>query len=78
MKRVLIAEDEQLLAELYKTNLESEDFAVDVVFDGKAAIDKMKKRSPDLLLLDLLMPGTDGFAVLEWLHEKHKKKKSKN
>ena len=69
MTHILIAEDEKFIAELYKTNLQEAGFSVDIVHDGKQAMASLKRKKPDLLLLDLLMPGTDGFAVLEWIKE---------
>ncbi|NOS66765.1 MAG: response regulator [Candidatus Peribacteraceae bacterium] len=73
MKRVLIAEDESFIAELYKTNLESAGISTGIAHDGEEAVNMIKKSKPELLLLDLLMPKMDGFAVLEWLKENKKK-----
>lgn len=68
-KRILIAEDEEFIANLYKINLEKHDVTVDVVPEGKAAIASIEQSPPDLLLLDLLMPDTDGFQVLEHIRK---------
>lgn len=67
MTKVLIAEDEAFLADLYKMNLEAAGMSVTVAHDGKEAIAMLQREKFDLLLLDLLMPETDGFAVLEWI-----------
>ena len=69
-KKILIAEDEEFIANLYKINLEKYGADIEVVLDGKAAIESIEHAKPDLLLLDLLMPGTDGFQVLEHVKER--------
>lgn len=73
MPSILIAEDEPFIAELYKDNLEAAGMSASIAKNGNEAIARLQKGKYDLLLLDLLMPTTDGFAVLEWLqaHEKH-------
>lgn len=63
-KYILIAEDNHAYGSVYKRKLEREGFEVTVVEDGEAALAAIKKRHPDLLILDLLMPKKDGFAVL--------------
>lgn len=65
MKHVLIAEDEEFLVRALKDNLEVEKCVVDVAVNGEEALENIKKRRPDLILLDLLMPKKDGFHVLE-------------
>lgn len=70
MTKVLIAEDAAFIADLYKANLESEGMSVSVAKDGKDAIKRLQKAAPDVMLLDLLMPEVDGFAVLEWMKER--------
>lgn len=73
MTHILIAEDEGFIANLYKRNLEAEKMSVTVSRDGKEALEELQKARPDLLLLDLLMPETDGFAVLAWIKRNRKK-----
>jgi len=70
MKKILIAEDEEFIANLYKLNLEEHGVAVEVVPNGQAAIDSLGQSQPDLFLLDLLMPEVDGFQVLKHIQEK--------
>ena len=70
MTKVLIAEDAGFLSDLYKINLESQGMTVSVVKDGKELVKRLKKAMPDIVLLDLLMPLMDGFAVLEWMQER--------
>lgn len=68
-KRVLIAEDEEFIAALYKLNLEQKGVEVTLVYNGRQVIDTLKTLKPDLLLLDLMMPEMDGFEVLERLQK---------
>jgi DNA-binding response OmpR family regulator len=65
MNYVLIAEDEDSLKMALKDSLTSEGCTVDTVSNGEEALEKIKKKKPNLVLLDLLMPKKDGFYVLE-------------
>lgn len=65
MKNVLIVEDEEFLSLALKDNLTVESCTVDIAVNGDEALDRMRKKKPDLILLDLLMPKRDGFYVLE-------------
>ena len=65
--RILVAEDEQPLSHAMSLKLGSEGFDVTIANDGKEAIEELKGGSFDMLLLDLIMPGADGFEVLEFL-----------
>ena len=63
--RLLLVEDNESSVIQVKRTLESEGFIVDVVLDGEKALDYMKRSIPDGIVLDLMMPGVDGFEVLE-------------
>lgn len=63
--RVLIAEDDLILADIYKTQLEASGLAVLHCKDGQEAVDKLNDFGPDLILLDLMMPNLSGFGVIE-------------
>ena len=63
-KKILIAEDDLFLSEMYATKLELENFEVLIATNGEEALDKMRLNNPDVILLDLLMPKKDGFEVL--------------
>jgi CheY-like chemotaxis protein len=76
-KKILIIEDEQILADLYKFKLESEGYAVILAYDGEAGLAMAEKEQPDLVLLDLLMPKLDGYKVLERLKKNEKTEKIK-
>ena len=60
---ILIAEDEIAQVEVLKFNLEEAGFRVDVVYDGKAAIDRVQESTPDLLVLDWMLPEMSGIQV---------------
>ena len=66
-ERLLIVEDEEHLAEVIADNLELEGFDVEVVGDGAEALDRIRAAAPDLVLLDVMLPGMDGFAVCDAL-----------
>lgn len=65
--RILIAEDEIHLAEALSQILKKQHYAVDVVHDGRAALDYAQSGIYDLLLLDIMMPELDGMTVLRKL-----------
>ncbi|WP_210367415.1 response regulator [Bacillus sp. REN3] len=64
-KRILVAEDEARISHLLKIYLERESFIVNVVDNGKDALDIALNEPCDLIILDILMPGKDGFTVLK-------------
>ena len=63
-KKILIVEDDKFLRELITQKLIKEDFEVSEAVDGEEGIRKIKEEKPDLILLDLILPGIDGFEVL--------------
>ncbi|MGA4850373.1 response regulator transcription factor [Streptomyces sp. G5(2025)] len=66
---VLVAEDDEKQAELVRRYLEREGHAVAVVHDGSAALREVRRRPPDLLILDVMMPGADGLEVTRLLRD---------
>jgi len=73
--KILIAEDDPLLCKAYQKMFSSATgIAEDVVLakNGKEAIDAIESNSPQLILLDLMMPEVDGFGVLEHLNSNGK------
>lgn len=64
-KYVLIVEDDPFYSSIYKTKVEKEGIPSVLVHDGEAAMKAMRDKKPDLIVLDLIMPGKDGFQVLE-------------
>ena len=66
---ILYAEDDEFGAKLTKTILEKENFEVEIVSDGSEAWKAYKERKPDILLLDLDMPGKDGLEITRLVRE---------
>ena len=64
MARLLVADDDKNLAILYEQELTDEGYDVDVVNDARSAIERVEKDPPDLLVLDIQMPGMDGIEAL--------------
>lgn len=64
-KRVLIVDDESSLRTLVRANLEIDGFEVSEAVDGIEAMNMLRESPPDLVLLDIMMPGKDGIEVLE-------------
>lgn len=69
--RILIADDDETLCYLLKEELVNEGYSVDVVYDGKDAIENLKKRYYDVLLLDLEMREIHGEKVLAYVRDNH-------
>ncbi|HBB33743.1 MAG TPA: DNA-binding response regulator, partial [Cyanobacteria bacterium UBA9273] len=67
MNRILIAEDEPRIAAFLEKGLRANGFATTVVEDGDEALRKAQSNDFDLLILDLGLPGKDGWTVLEGL-----------
>lgn len=63
--RVLIVEDDSFLAGMYLTKFGLEGFSVELASDGKEGVRKAKEWRPDIIMLDVVLPVMDGFAVLE-------------
>lgn len=71
-KKLLIAEDERSIAKALQLKLSLSGFEVDIAVNGEEALDLMKEKKFDLVLLDIMMPKMDGFSVMEAM------KKNKN
>ena len=67
MNHILIVEDEIYLQKALLDNLLSKGYTADTAVNGEDALEKIKIKKPDLILLDLLMPKMDGFEVLRVL-----------
>ena len=65
MSKVLLVEDDLPTVELIKFALQSEGIEVSVSYDGISALRAVEKENPDLILLDVMIPGVDGFEVCQ-------------
>ena len=63
--KILLVEDDQFLRDLMQTKLTREGFQVSVCVDGKEGLRAIQIEKPDLVLLDVILPGVDGFSVLQ-------------
>ena len=69
MSKILIVEDDKFLRELIARKLTQENFEVIEAIDGEEGLKRIREDKPDLILLDLILPGVDGFEVLSKLKE---------
>jgi two-component system KDP operon response regulator KdpE len=68
-RRILVVDDEERMVRFIRLNLEHDGFLVSEAFNGKQAIQRLRDVSPDLILLDVMMPDLDGFEVLQMTRE---------
>ncbi|MCH3998260.1 MAG: response regulator transcription factor [Lachnospiraceae bacterium] len=69
-KKILIIEDEEAIADLEKDYLELSDFDVTIKADGESGLEEALGHDYDLIILDLMLPGLDGFEVCKRIREK--------
>lgn len=69
-KKILIVDDEKDTVSFLERGLSREGFEVIVAFDGIEAKNKIAHDEPNVILLDLVMPGLDGWGVLKWMKER--------
>ena len=69
--RILVVEDEQLIAEMIQFNLEKQGYEVHVAPDGIIAVQKVEQVKPNLILLDIMLPGLNGFEVCRQVRKNH-------
>lgn len=67
--KILVVEDDKFLRDLLVRKLNEEHFNLEIAIDGSEAINKINDWMPDLILLDLIIPGVDGFEVLKRIKE---------
>jgi DNA-binding response OmpR family regulator len=70
LPKVLLIEDEPLITDPIKYSLKREGFDVDVLADGSIALDKIESYSPDVVVLDIMLPGMDGMEICRRLRTK--------
>ena len=67
--KVLVVDDEKILAKGIKFNLENEGYTVILAHDGEEALEKAKYETPDIIILDLMLPKMDGLMVCNKIRE---------
>ena len=77
MKKILLVEDDPFLVEIYTTKLKEAGYLVEVVNDGEESLKKISEENPDLVLLDIVLPGLDGWEILRNLKKDQKFKNLK-
>lgn len=67
---IMIIEDEPSIAEVVSLYLRRAGYQVQVISDGSKALRALEQQLPDLLILDLMLPGVDGLAIARWLRDR--------
>jgi len=67
--KILVVEDDKFLRELITQKLDREGYEVREAIDGEDGVKKVEEEKPDVILLDLILPGIDGFEVLAKIKE---------
>jgi DNA-binding response OmpR family regulator len=70
-KKILVVDDEEGIRLLYQEELDMEGFAVETAKNGEQALEKFKAAPPDLVILDINMPGMNGIEVLRQMKEQN-------
>jgi DNA-binding response OmpR family regulator len=73
MKKILVVDDEESIRFLYREELEEEGFIVEVAKNGEEALEKLPLFKPDLITLDIKMPGMSGIETLKRIRESERK-----
>jgi len=76
MVEVLLVEDDEAIGDLVKYNLERQGFSVDWVLDGKEALEKLKEKRYDIIILDLMLPGVDGLELCQKVRQEGKNRET--
>jgi DNA-binding response OmpR family regulator len=69
-EQILVVEDEESVGEILRLYLTRAGFEVGVVRDGLKALERLQEQLPALLILDLMLPGADGWEITRWLRER--------
>ena len=64
LKKLLLVDDDEFLLDMYSMKFREAGFTIDIASSGVAALEKIKKNTYDVILLDIVMPAMDGFEVL--------------
>jgi DNA-binding response OmpR family regulator len=71
MKKILVVDDEENIRELYRDELSEEGYRVELAENGQDALTRFESFKPDLVTLDVMMPGMNGIEVLRRIREKN-------
>jgi DNA-binding response OmpR family regulator len=74
MKKILLVEDDPFLVDIYSTKFKESGFEIEVVKKGDQALDKIKELKPGIVLLDIILPGVDGWEILKNIRQDKKLK----
>ena len=66
-KTILIVEDEKNIVDILRFNLQREGYRTVEAYDGADGLEKARKENPDLILLDVMLPGVDGFTLMDYI-----------
>jgi len=69
--KIAIVDDEPDILELVSLNLNKENFEVDTFLDGKSFINYLKNNTPDLIVLDIMLPDSDGFEICKYIRKQN-------
>ncbi len=72
MNKILVVDDEESIRNLYREELEDEGFSVEVAKNGEEAMEKVRSFQPDLITLDIKMPGMGGIETLKQVREQYR------
>ncbi|RPI23364.1 MAG: DNA-binding response regulator, partial [Chloroflexota bacterium] len=67
---IALVEDEANIAEVVQLYLKRAGYRVQVISDGQAALESFERQMPDLVILDIMLPQVDGFAITRWLRDR--------
>lgn len=70
-KKILVVDDEKPIADILQFNLKKEGYQVECAYDGDEALAKVEEFQPDLMLLDIMLPGRDGMEVCREVRKKY-------
>ena len=76
-KSILLVEDDPFLIDIYTTKMKESGFVVEVASDGESALQKIKEKTPCLVILDIVLPQLDGWEILRQIKSDPKLKKIK-
>ena len=70
-KKIVVVDDEKPIADILEFNLEKEGYEVHCAYDGNDGLDLIMETVPDLVLLDIMLPGMDGMEICREVRKKH-------